>query len=544
MLSSGIPLNARIASAESTAIVEMSWGFDVSRPSVNLPLGGTPVSDNVILRDGAIELRPTLSLFTGNPHPQGNVPALGLYELETVDGFNQHVESGTTRHAVFGQGSAPNEWSLLSYLPGNGVDDPPSLINADSWDYAQVYSAAANENLVYMATSSYQTLYAHVAGTGVFSTMTGAPQARFVAAYDNYIVAANLREGAANLVQRVQWNDRGSASSWTGGLSGFQDLLDMRGEITRIIPYETGVFVFSDEEVWRGQPLSTGVDVWTFARYDSSRGCPYSWTVTNTPLGIMFLGKDYQVYLLPKGGGPSQPIGPKVQRRIRTTIDYPERAWSVYDNTYQQYKLNYAIAGGSGFPQRGVWLDIPTGAWMPQSYDSAGGGLSLSRGIEGQLRSSATTWGGLFAAGPTWATVTGTWDDYAGRDQGRAIIAGSSNGTIYYDSSTGTSDNGTAVPQVWQSGALLGGDPSQQKTVTKLLTDYQATTASKITVQYTQDVGASFHSSSVSLPAISSMSQADSYPYFGARYPAFEVTAEGVRHRLFRFWLQFTRGGR
>lgn len=544
MLSKGVPLPAPIRSAESVAIVDPAWGFDVSRPSVNLPLGGTPVSDNYVLLDGALEQRPTLSLLTNSPHPMGNVAVLGAYELVTVNNVHQHLVSGTTRHAVYGQGAAPNEWSLLSYVSTGGVSDPPQLTNSDSWDYAQIYSAEQNENILYMAPSSYQSLYVHVPETQVFSTMTGAPQAKFLASFDNYVLAFNLRQGGQDLVQRVQWTDRGSASSWTGGLSGFEDLLSMRGEGTRVLPQDNGVYLFSDEEVWKGQPTGNGVFVWAFAPYDTSRGCPYSWTACNTPLGTMFLGKDYQVYLLPKGGGPSQPIGQKLHRRIRTTIDFPERAWAAYNNTFQRYELNYAIAGGSGYPQRAAFLDVTTGAWMPQSYDSAGGGISLSRGAEGQLASSATTWGGLFAAGPTWATVSGSWDEMDGRITSKTIFAGSSKGTVYYQDSAGTSDNGTAMPAVWQSGALLGDDQTQQKTVTDWRVDYQATTVSKLTVQFSQNQGSSFHSSSVSLPAISTGSQAEVFPYFGAQYPSFEVWSEGVRHRLQRFYLRFIRGGR
>lgn len=538
----GIPLPAKVNSDESVAIIDPSWGFDVSRPAVNLPLGGTPVADNYVLLDGALEPRPTLSLFTNSPQVMGNVPILGMYELITVNNVHQHLASATTRHAVYGQGAAPNEWSLLSYVSAGGISDPPALTNSDAWDYTQQYSAEKNENLVFMAASSYQSLYVHEPETQVFSTLTEGPQARFLAAFDNYVLAFNMREGGMDLVQRVRWTDRGS-SSFTAGLAGFEDLLQMRGEGTRIIEQDNGVYLFSDEQVFKGQPTG-GPFVWRFDPYDTSRGCPFSWTICNTPLGTMFLGKDYQVYLLPKGGGPSQPIGQKLHRRIRTTIDFPERAWAAYNNTYQRYELTHPIIGGSGFPQRAAWLDVTTGAWMPQSYDSAGGGISLSRGVEGQLVSSATTWGGLFAAGLTWITVPGTWDDMDGRDLGKAILAGSSNGTIYSFSSTGTTDNGTAVPSVWQSGALLGDDMTQQKTVKEWRTDYQADSASRLTIRYSSDQGASFFSSSVSLPAISTGSQADHYPYFGARYPSFEVWSEGVRHRLSRFYLRFVRGGR
>ena len=542
----GSPLNVPIKSSESVLIVDVTPGLDASRPAVNLDLGFTPSSDNYIVHEGALEPRPMLSLHTQTPHVLGNTVITGMYELITVDGSRNQIASGQSNHAVYGQATSQNGWSTLSYVSADGLSDPPSLAAYQYWDYAQVYSAVDDENLLYMAAGSQQTMYAHISGTTLFSSMTAAPRAKFVAALDNYVLAFNIQGTAGALVQRAQWTDRGSASSWTGGLSGFEDLLSMRGAGTRVVTQDNAFLLFSDEEVWKGVS-GNNVFPWQFAPYDQSRGCPYSWTIASTPLGTMFLGKDYQVYLLPKGGGPSVPIGQRLQRSIRSDIDYPERAWAVFDNTYGQYKLYYPKRGGSTFPQKAAFLDVEGGSWMPQSFDSTGGAISLTRGCEGQLSSSATTWGGAQASGLTWGGYRAlgfTWADMNGRVTGRAILAGSSKGTIYYENSDGTNDNGTAVPCRWQSPALLGDDPSQQKTVRELRVDYQSNSASAMTVQFSADVGASFISSGISLPATSRMSQSIAYPYYGARYPLFEVTNEGVRHRLFRFQMTYTRGGR
>lgn len=542
MLHAGEPFKNQIRSSESIVPIEPTIGLDQSKPGTSILPGAAPVADNLIVRDGALELRPTLSLHTSTPQSWVG-PVLGMYEMTSVTGDKQTVQSGQTTHAVYGLGTSPNDWAVLTYSPGV-INDPPSLAPTEHWDYTQVYSATDDQNLLYMAPGSYQTLYATVYGSTVFSTMTGAPQAKYVAAYDNYVLAFNQKSGGANYVQRVQWNDRGSASSWTGGLSGFEDLLDMRGQGTRIIRGDNGVLLFSDEEVWRGTPANE-VFVWSFAPYDITRGAPFSWTITNTPIGTMFLGKDYQVYLLPKGGGPSQPIGQRLHRKVRTTISTPEQSWAVYDNTYSQYQLYYPIANGSGTPQRAAYLDITSGAWFPQSFDSAGGKISLTAGAEGYVPSSATTWGGLQAAGRTWANLQSagmTWANLMGSNSTRAMLAGSSKGTVFYLNSTGTNDNGIAVPTVWQSGGLLSDEPAERKTVTEFRVDYQADSASKITVQFSTDQGATFAASSLSLPAISAESQSVAFPYFGARYPAFEITSEGVRHRLMRFWLSFRRG--
>lgn len=545
----GSPLGVRPRSTESTAIYAPTDGLDVAHPPIHIAIGSTPASDNFIIRDGALEPRPTLSKFTASSsQPQGNVPVMGMVELQDTRNNRYPVWSGQTRHSAFGLSSNAGVWSNLSYTAANGVNDPPSVSpSGGAWDYTQIYSAEQDENLLYMANSSYQTLYVYRPDTTVFSTQTGAPQARFLASLDNYVVAFNVREQGNDLVQRVQWTDRGSASSWTGGLSGFQDLLDMRGAGTRVVTQDNALVLFSDEEIWRGTPTG-GVFVWSFAPYDQNRGAPYSWTVAKTPLGLMFLGKDYQVYLLPKGGGLAQPIGQPLQREIRTTIDYPERAWATFDNTYGQYQLYYPVTGGTGFPQRAAYLDVLNGNWMPQSFDSAGGGIALTRGMEAVLSSSGTTWGGLQQSGITWGGLQAagiTWADLMGRQMGKGTLVGSSKGTIYYFNPSGTSDAGTAVPCKYRTPGLLADDPSEQKTVREFRLAYQSDSRSSLSVSYSQTVGASsVASAGLSLVTASVASQAIDYPYFGTRYPTVEVSSEGARYRLFQFFLTYTRGGR
>lgn len=475
----------------------------------------------------------------------GATPITGAYELASVTNVRTPILSSTTRWEVYGQSATPNGWSVLSYVSSFGYSDPPVLATTEYWDFTQVYSAERDENWAIGAAGSYQTLYATQSDTTVFSSITGAPRARFVATLDNYVVAFNQRSGSADFVQRVQWNDRGSVSSWTGGLSGFQDLLDMKGQGTRVVTADNKLLLFSDQEVWQGVSRGDDVFIFAFSPYDSSRGCPYSWTVCTTPLGTMFLGKDYQVYLLPKGGGSSRPIGQRLHRSIRDIIDQPGRAWAVYDNTNSQYQLYYAIKGGSGYPQRAVYLDINAGSWAPQSFDRVGGNISLTRGTEVALSSTATTWTMLTNAGVTWASLNMSWADLAGSSEIRSVLAGSSVGTAYYFSSNATSDNGTAVQSKWQSTGLVGDDARQQKTVTEWRVDYQANSASSLTVKFSPNAGGSFgNQTALDLPAVSNITQSTAFPYFAGRYPSFEVSSEGYRYRLFRMHTYYRRGGR
>lgn len=536
----GASLRVPNRSLTSVVIVEPTLGVDSSQPSVDVPLGSTPDSSNFVMREGAIEPRPMVSLRQSNPQPMGTIPILGGLEVIDVGGNRLPLVSGTTTWAWYSQ----NSWSVLSYVSAWGQNIPPAGGDTDYWDFAQIYYTLGDENLAVGANGSYQSLYAWQANQTVFSTLTGAPPALTVAAFDNFILAANIRSGGSEFVQRVQWSDRGSASSWTGGLSGFEDLLTMRGDIKRLMPLENRIAVLGENEIWQGYRVDFP-HLFLFQPLDSSVGCPYPWTATVTPRGILFLGRDYYVYLLAKEGGQPVPISQRLHRSIRNLIDRPERAWGAWDNTIGVYQLNYAIKGGSGRPQRAAWLDLQSGAWAPQSYDPVAGSLSLTRGFEIQLSSSATTWGGLQAAGITWASLNMTWADLAGASEERAMLAGSSAGTLYYFNSNATSDNGLPVRSYWQSSSLAGDSPSVTKTMTRVYVDYQADSASSLSIAVSQNQGASFDQAQrIALPASSGVSQSHADPYTPSRYPTFKVESEGFRYRLFRFYVELRYGGR
>ena len=524
-------------------------GLDVSQPGVDAPLGSTPNSDNFIMREGSLELRPALSVRGTNAQPMV-ARVLGGTEVVDVTGTRYPLISGTTRLAWYSNTS----WSQLSYVSAGGMNDPPAAGETDYWDFAQIYNpliaaaAIADDNWAIGANASYQTLFCWQSNTTVFSSLTGAPRAKYVAAFDNYLLAGNIRSGASDFVQRIQWSDRGSASSWTGGLSGFEDLLATKGQITRLLPQENRVIVGMDNEIWHGVPVDFPF-VFRFMPLDTSVGMPYPWTAANTPRGIVFLGRDYQTYLLPKEGGAAVPIGQRLHRSLRNTIDQPQRACAVYDTTYSQYQLYYAIQGGSGLPQRAVYLNLQEGSWAPQSFDRSGGNLSLTRGFEAQfLSSSATSWGGLAAAGVRWADLNMSWAELAGASGGGgrpSIHMGSSGGTVYYLNSNATSDNGTAVPAYWQSTALEGLSPAAQKTIREVRIDYEGTSSSSLTVRVSPNQGGTFDAGTgIALPTTSGVSQAIAYPFTAARYPMLRVEVEGQRLRLFRFHVVMQQGGR
>lgn len=536
----GLPLTIRPSSTANVLVSEPVLGFDSSQPPSDLQPGQSPAMANVILRQGGIEPRPMLTLHAANPQPFA-VPVSGGLEVQDVAGNRYPLASGTTTWAWYSTGS----WSVLSYVSSFGLSSPPAAASGDYYDFTQIYSDLRDENFAVGANDSYDTLLVWQANTLTFSNLTGAPRAKRVAALDSFLLAANVRSGSSDYVQRIQWNDRGSASSWTGGLSGFADLLDMRGQITRLVPHDQGVLVFSDEETWMGVRRAFPF-TFDFAPLDRGVGCPYPWTATQTPLGVIFMSKDYQLYLVPRGGGSVVPIGQRLHRTIRENIDRPTRAWGAFDRSNGLYQFNYAVRGGLGWPQKAVWLDVNAGAWAPQLYDETGNALALSRGFEAIVAtSSGTIWNNEIL---TWDTDLMTWDDKGGVSEDRAIFAGSSAGTLYHFDSTVTSDNGAVVQCRWRSGTLWaeGADPNRMKNVTQVNIGYAATADSNLTLRMSADNGQTFNAGTqVAMGQTSVQSTARVFVYENALQPCVEISSTNIRGwRVFGFQVFMRQRGR
>jgi hypothetical protein len=528
-------------SATTVLLVEPTVGFSVAQPETDLLLGQTPECSNYFMRDGGLEPRSRLSSVVSNPNPLGVAVTGGVEAVSSVGSFFPLI-SGTTNWAWYSNGS----WSALSYVgsfvPGGG--------STDYWDFTQIYDPISDEMLAIGGCESYQSLCCWQIGSPVtMSTLTEAPRARYVAAFDNYVLAFNVRDVGSNqsrYVQRVQWSDRGNPRSWTlatSSLAGFEDLLTAKGQGTRIMELGNRVILFFEQEIWQGFSGS-GAASFAFEPLDKSVGTRWSWTIARTPAGLMFLGNDFQIYLLPKDGGQAQAIGKAVQRRLRDTIDAPENAWATYDESLGFYRLFYPTIGSGGLPTHELALNLAEQNYAPQTY----GSRKLTRGFPAYLQSAADgiTWDELVTAGYTWDTLPYTWDQMQSRSTtvNRTIFVGSSAGTVYYCSSADSLEDGDPVEATWRTGALGADTPDYIKAVNKILVDGKATISSAVTIRASRDQGVTFDAGQqVSFPISSQQTQATAWVTTPARYPTIEVTTEDIGLRVYRLWVQMRTGG-
>ena len=545
----GTPSQLQPRSMTSVTVIDATLGLDVGRSSLNLPEGATPNSENFIMRDGRLEPRSVLSRL-------GSFNTVFVTDARLTNGIPANTVSNTRYILVAGRES---DWYYLA--PGEQtfklVDlASPTPGTSDYWDFAQIYSDKHEENIVVGAiTQRGTTLNYWVVGSTDLSTrtMTGAPGARWVASFTDYLIAANTAEDGATYPQRIRWSDRGSASSWTGGVSGFQDLLSARGGVTRVLPLERRLIVFFEDEIWEGTPVDFPF-TFNFMPLDTTVGCPFSGTAAVTPRGIVFMARNFQLYLLPKEGGVAQPIGSPLHRRIRDSIVQPAKAFGAYDGVNDFYHFYYSSGASANLANRAAFLHFANGAWAPQSFDTTTlvliGAFTAPYG--GSRQSS---WADFTTYQPLtrWGDMAGeSWNDLIGVGNERQIVLALSSQSVFEYSPTMQRDamesgaGGNVRTAFWE-GKPFGSDaPAAQKVITRVDVEYVAPSASSLTVRTSPSQGAAYGTGvALSLMTASHVTQMPAYVQQPARYPMFRVeTSLQTGLELHRFHVTTRIGGR
>jgi hypothetical protein len=397
------------------------------------------------------------------------------------------------------------------------------------WDYAQTFfpniGSTGDFGLVascLAGASSGDTLIVLYGVTGAgtsprFSYLTGSPRAISVCAFDNYVVAFNV----INAVQRVQWSQRGNPSNWTGEGSGFEDLLEMRGRGTAIRSLgENRMVLFSDEEIWYGIGATYPAQ-FDFNPLDPTVGCPIAATIQNTEAGLIFVGNDNTIRLLPSEGGRSQVLVPSLSREIRRNM--AQTAWAVYDPRLRLYHLYPGPLTGS---VSGFVVNVDTGEWGCENFgstvaDSGQIGLGTKRPVN-QLQSHTLNEGLYFA---------------------------NSTGTVYSTNSLLANDNfGSAtgvVSAMWRSAHIAPDLPGNHKQLTQINVDYRSTNnASELSVKISPN-GKTFGSGrTMSLTSAPDGDRGSLDVYDGGAFPAIEITSSSTGYELHRLDVSMNLGGR
>ena len=471
----GLPLPAP-RSQFTSAHFSPTLGY-TNLPDVQAPLGSLTSSQNVWVRDGRLEPRTRLArLGTNNPWQD---VVNGAFSYDDIGGLRYPVVTSRRTVAFL----TNNAWSTLSYVQlSANTNQPPSGGENDLFFGTSVYLERRDLNIGIFV-NGVDPAFAWAGPTETtFSTLTGAPIAHDVALFDNRPVFWNVYDvaTAGRFVTRAQWTVRGDPEDFTGIGAGTDDLVDMRGQGTRIFATEDELALFSTQEVWRGRRVGLPF-VFQFQPLDKEIGAAHPRAMLQTQHGIFWLHNDDMVYVLQNGA--VQPIGEKIQRELHDTIADRDRAFFTTHPDTEITTLWYTTTAGAA-PNRAFSFNALNGTWAPHRYSQR-----CSVGFTGAVSSSATTWGALVGG---YAAQTLTYNQLLGAtgDQSEAVV--SSVGTAYIASHSATSDDGAVVLHEAQLGAFGTDSPQRRKFLWETRVDVRATSASSLSLAVSPDLGATF----------------------------------------------------
>lgn len=263
-------------------------------------------------------------------------------------------------------GTVPFSWSRLSSVPANGITLNLSTDTRFTPRGAVVYSASTNRNLLVFTTGTSLASQGlgcwagPIGNPATYSSLSNSPDGVDVCVFDNRPVVW----AATGIPQRAKWPVAGDPYDWTGIGSGNEDLVDMIGAGTRIFATEDQMVLCSGLEMWRGRKVGPPY-VFAFSPIHRQIGIPYGRAAIQTPLGIIWLGHDYNVYLM--DGEQIRPIGDAIQRQLMDTLVGPDVAFFSFHPTLYQLRLFYTTTG-TEYPQHSFTYHFKEGVWSAEVY--------------------------------------------------------------------------------------------------------------------------------------------------------------------------------
>ena len=368
----------------------VAGGFHGGVPSQGVPKGFSPKVQNFVPSgDGFITPRSGLSssslTISAGGEPQNHGVVLGGWETYNVGGGRFAVASARTNINLLT--SSTLLWSRYSYVAGNQSWHAGAVsINTFGYYKAEtIYDAVLNANICVFSNNSNSLKWFNTADILVsaltYSDFTWPDSinsthaaADMTSVSDRLVFFNTTSSAGVKTPTRVMWSARGNPRSFlVADGAGAEDLMEMRGVGQACIRFKDFVLFFSEFDIWRGTPTFDDY-VFRFDRVIDGIGTPYPRTVVTTPKGVIFLGRDQEVYIT--DGVNVAPLGPmegagesRIQAKIRGEMTDGTRCWGVYNQKLNRYELYYSIDDSPGdYPSRGLFYDFNTQTWWPQVF--------------------------------------------------------------------------------------------------------------------------------------------------------------------------------
>ena len=416
----------------------VAGGFHGGVPSQGVPNGFSPDVRNFVPLGGHITPRSGLSRLAATVIA---APVMGAEEASDVYGNLGGVASTTTR--LWSLTTKSQTWSALSYLDGPSLPAHAGL-SGNSLDYGAfetVFSPDLERMITVYSNNTNQVQFFEFSSSAVtFSDFTwvlsleSMRASKDITSISDRLVFFNVVGSAGTRwPTRVLWSARGNPLSYVvADGAGIEDLKDMRGAGQACVRYKDFLVLFSDVEIWRATPTFDDY-AFRFDRVIDNIGCPYPRTIAVTPKGVVFLGRDFEVYLTDGADvvrlGPVEGAGSsRIKEHLAAEITSAHRAWGIYSRVNNRYELYYAVSASADAPTKALFYDFATQTWWPQTF-----AFGLSAGVEVNDQT-------VFVGQTSYYT-----------NQDRRVNVFTSAGSVARCFSTQTSDVGATIDARWRS---------------------------------------------------------------------------------------------
>lgn len=533
------------------SIFEPTLGLDAGQAPQELFPGCTPISQNFEHVGGYLQPRSGMSRYDAT-YSLGDAAMFGM-EAFDIQGRRSGVAASAQTISYLPSGSLV--WSTLSYVAAAGASGETANARLDvPWDGTQIYEPARDQNIVVLTNHKQLPKFLNADPSNTtFSDFTWVAsrfsRARSVCEHDYRLVWANLSSSSQSFPNRVYVSVRGNPLDMNPDNGAyFEDLMDMRGDILRVVPDRDTIVMFSGEQIWRGRKRSDRY-AYDFYCVNRSQGCPYPRTIQQTPQGIVFLGRDLELYLL--SGDQTIALGPtnrkapeqgdasRIQLFLQRNMQNGNLAWSVYNSQRNRYELHFTSneVATNLYPQTCLHFNFDNQSFFVQKAD----GPDWSAGFEMQDVDEAVTWDSVPY---TWDQYNTSWEEAGLGAPARRVVVFSSAGTPYRFRSDQTTDDGTAIDCRWRSHGLGGYDAFRYDQLYEVWIEYASNTSSAVSVWTSDDLGTSFVDAfGRTLSATSN--RAEMFPtWITAQSPVFEVrTNDGSVPKISRIQVRLRDAG-
>lgn len=275
-----------------------------------------------------------------------------------------------------------------------------------------------------------------------------------VANYNNCLFLINTIEDGTARPRRLRRSDSADPTRWSGGIAGFDDLLDSEDPLQGAELLGPYLIVYAEREIIRGEFIGTGGINFRFDTMVRGEGALSSLSIADVgDVHLVMMQSNIYAY---RGGFDLEPIGDPVYYRLfgsRADMipDLKHRCFAFYVEELDEVWFFYPAIGAVEGCNRMLRYNVGEKSWTEREFldEFVGFGFFQSRGSR------------------PWLSLVGSWLQQTWRWNDRTLTTNAptthlcptteGGPVMEYDYNT-TLDNGTPIPYIVETKDFLDPD--------------------------------------------------------------------------------------